>query len=81
MGFMYILALRFGDFVPSVYTLIYEGLAQDDHSIFSPNYGNWKPHDEDDNDMNRRRDVDITDVPNIRDVTRDTTTTQDSDEQ
>ena len=44
MGFLYILALRFADFIPSVYVLLYEGLAQGSGSIFSPDYGKWEPH-------------------------------------
>lgn len=38
----YMFGLRFTDFVPSIYIVLFDGLGQSDYSIFSPNYGRWE---------------------------------------
>lgn len=41
MNSSYFLALRFANFVPSVYIFLFEGLAQTEYSIFAEDYGEW----------------------------------------
>jgi hypothetical protein len=39
---LYILVLRAADVIPSAYTVLYEGMGQNEYSLFNPNYGNWQ---------------------------------------
>ena len=38
----YMFIVRFTDFVPCVYILLFDGLGQSDYSLYSPNYGKWR---------------------------------------
>jgi hypothetical protein len=50
MNSAYFLVLRFANFVPALYIFLYEGLAQNEYSIFAPNYGDWSKVDLTDKD-------------------------------
>ena len=43
---MYLFTLRFADFIPAVYVVLFEGLAQNEYSLFNENYGNWITYDD-----------------------------------
>ena len=38
----YMMVLRFGDLVPSLYIFLFDGLGQSEYSLFNKNYGNWE---------------------------------------
>ena len=37
----YIMVLRFGDLIPSLYIFLFEGLGQSRYALFNKDYGNW----------------------------------------